>query len=279
MSAPRSLRNGVRNIVSTTTVSSSFTCGAGSMPWFCARPKSTNANSPPCERSKPVRSAAENFKLLIMHTRSTSAVLEMCSPSARPRTTGALARASGTSIEKPVVIKKRPSSSPLNGAMSASIWNRYLVSASSTPAKKAPSVSDRPSACVKADIEITVSSVIARKAVWSFAEATILKTGCSRKRPATPMRESAVTDLTAARRSAAPSCADGPPSSGVTTSNGTTARSWKSSMPKEARPNRVASSPFSERSWMTKADEERAKAPPRTTAAAALRPTSRANDE
>ena len=47
--------------------------------------------------------------------------------------------------------------------MSASIWYRYLVSASSTPARKAPSVSESPSACVNPDIPSTVSSVIARK--------------------------------------------------------------------------------------------------------------------
>ena len=35
-------------------------------------------------------------------------------------------------------------------------------------------------------------------------------------------------------------------------------------MPKEARPKREASSPFSERSWMTNAEEERARPPPST---------------
>ena len=35
----------------------------------------------------------------------------------------------------PVVMKKRPSSSPRKGAMSASIWKRNLVSAKRTPAR------------------------------------------------------------------------------------------------------------------------------------------------
>ena len=43
-------------------------------------------------------------------------------------------------------------------------------------------------------------------------------------------------------------------------------------MPKEARPNLDASSPFSESSWMTNADEESARPPPSTKAALALKP-------
>mmetsp|Transcript_39141 Transcript_39141/g.126572 ORF Transcript_39141/g.126572 Transcript_39141/m.126572 type:complete len:304 (+) Transcript_39141:214-1125(+) len=82
------------------------------------------------------------------------------------------------------------------------------------------------------------------------------------------MIASAEALLIAATRRAAPRAApDEPPSSGVTTRSGTTAMSWKSKMPKEARPKRVASSPFSDRSWITKAEEESARPPPKTTAA------------
>mmetsp|Transcript_45354 Transcript_45354/g.145960 ORF Transcript_45354/g.145960 Transcript_45354/m.145960 type:complete len:249 (-) Transcript_45354:562-1308(-) len=74
--------------------------------------------------------------------------------------------------------------------------------------------------------------------------------------------------LIAATRRAAPRAApDEPPRSGVTTRRGTTAMSWKSKMPKEARPKRVASSPFSDSSWITKAEEESARPPPKTMAA------------
>jgi len=43
------------------------------------------------------------------------------------------------SIEVPVVRKNNPSSKPLNGLMSASIWVLKFVSAKIAPAKKAPS--------------------------------------------------------------------------------------------------------------------------------------------
>jgi hypothetical protein len=47
-----------------------------------------------------------------------------------------------------------------------------VVSASRTPARNAPSVSERPSAAVKPLRPRTVSRVIARNEVWSFALAT-----------------------------------------------------------------------------------------------------------
>ena len=49
-----------------------------------------------------------------------------------------------TSIDMPTVMKNRPTSKPLNGAMSISTWWRYSVSDSSTPARKAPSAVDSP---------------------------------------------------------------------------------------------------------------------------------------
>ena len=44
----------------------------------------------------------------------------------------------------PTAMKNRPSSKPLNGSMSVSSSRRYSLSASSTPARKAPSAIDRP---------------------------------------------------------------------------------------------------------------------------------------
>jgi hypothetical protein len=44
----------------------------------------------------------------------------------------------------PTVMKKNPSRRPLKGAMSASIWYLYFVSASNSPARKAPRVLERP---------------------------------------------------------------------------------------------------------------------------------------
>ena len=61
----------------------------------------------------------------------------------------------------PTAMKKSPSSSPSNGAMSASIWWRYSESASSAPAMKAPSAADSPAASMTSATPTTVRSALA----------------------------------------------------------------------------------------------------------------------
>ena len=80
----------------------------------------------------------------------------------------------------------------------------YSFTHASYSVGKAPSVSDRPRACVNADIDRTVSSVMARKEVWSFAEATSLNARFKKRRPAIDIILSAAAALTAAERSATP---------------------------------------------------------------------------
>ena len=63
----------------------------------------------------------------------------------------------------PTAMKNRPSSRPLNGSMSVSSSRRYSLSASSTPARKAPSAIDRPTACISAAVATTSSSEAAVK--------------------------------------------------------------------------------------------------------------------
>ena len=58
----------------------------------------------------------------------------------------------------PTAMKNRPSSRPLNGSMSSSSSWRYSESASSTPARKAPSAIDRPTISISAAMPITSSS-------------------------------------------------------------------------------------------------------------------------
>jgi hypothetical protein len=52
------------------------------------------------------------------------------------------------SMLMPTAMKNRPSSRPLKGSMSVSSSRRYSLSASSTPARKAPSAIDRPTHCI-----------------------------------------------------------------------------------------------------------------------------------
>mmetsp|Transcript_35627 Transcript_35627/g.65276 ORF Transcript_35627/g.65276 Transcript_35627/m.65276 type:complete len:202 (-) Transcript_35627:572-1177(-) len=87
-------------------------------------------------------------------------------------------------------------------------------------------------------------------------------------RPITVIKPNAMPALAAASPSARSKAADPPlefASKGTTTSNGTTARSCRRRTPKEALPYLVASWPLSRTSCRTKAEEDKAKPPPRTT--------------
>ena len=67
------------------------------------------------------------------------------------------------SADIPTEMKNSPSSKPLNGSMSASSSWRYSESASSTPARKAPSDIDSPTEVMSSEVPITTSSVAAVK--------------------------------------------------------------------------------------------------------------------
>ena len=62
----------------------------------------------------------------------------------------------------PIVMKKRPRRRPRKGAMSDSICRWYSVSASRSPARKAPSSMDRPAIWVSSLVPSATSSVVAR---------------------------------------------------------------------------------------------------------------------
>ena len=148
----------------------------------------------------------------------------------------------------PTAMKNSPSSRPLNGSISASSACRYSDSASSTPARKAPSAIDRPTACISSAVTTTVSSVIAVKASRMPLAATSRSSRLSSSRP--PITTAASTATTLAMPSAmsvplAPSMP--PPSRGTSASIGIAARSWNSSTEKAARPCRAVSWPFSAR--------------------------------
>eukprot|EP01018_Ginkgo_biloba_P001824 Gb_08654 [translate_table: standard] len=118
---PTSLRKGVKAIDKTTTMMSSLFNSSGRTPSLFAREKTTKANSPPCERSNPIRTLSCKES----PTRGPMAViinvLITISPPKRERTLGHSRTRSWMSIDVPVVTKKRPRSRPLNGRMSASI--------------------------------------------------------------------------------------------------------------------------------------------------------------
>ena len=144
--------------------------------------------------------------------------------------------------DMPTDMKNSPSSRPLNGSMSASRAWRYSESASSTPARKAPSAIDRPSDCITSETATTTSSAMAVNSSRVLVSATIAeriaqdvaaadadgdedarrpwRRPAGRRRRCRPRRRR--------RRAAAPAA-----------SSGIAARSWNSRMEKAARPWRV----------------------------------------
>ena len=83
----------------------------------------------------------------------------------------------------PTAMKKRPSRRPLNGSISVSSSRRYSLSASSTPARKAPSAIDRPTASISAAVATTSSSEAAVKISGVSLRAIQRSIGRSSKRP------------------------------------------------------------------------------------------------
>ena len=87
------------------------------------------------------------------------------------------------SMLMPTAIKKRPSSRPLKGSMSVSSSRRYSLSASSTPAKKAPRAIDKPTNCMSEAIPTTSSKDAAVKISGVSLLAIQPSTGRNSRRP------------------------------------------------------------------------------------------------
>mmetsp|Transcript_47734 Transcript_47734/g.144334 ORF Transcript_47734/g.144334 Transcript_47734/m.144334 type:complete len:229 (-) Transcript_47734:349-1035(-) len=115
----------------------------------------------------------------------------------------------------------------------------------------------------------TVKRIRPTKASCDCAPDTRSKAGFRRNFPATAIVPSAMTALTKAEVSAEARPSPPPARIGVTTNKGTTARSCRSSTPKDDLPKSVESSSLSFRSWRTNAELESASPPPSTTIAAA----------
>src|SRR5208283_4420240 len=86
-----------------------------------------------------------------------------------PASTPGCASASDRSADMPTEIKKNPSSSPSNGAMSASSSWRYSDPDSSTPAMNAPSDGDSPPSVANVAAPTTISSETAVNTSGVFA--------------------------------------------------------------------------------------------------------------
>ncbi len=144
----------------------------------------------------------------------------------------------------PTAMKNRPSSRPLNGSMSVSSSRRYSLSASSTPARKAPSAIDRPTNCISAAIATISSSDAAVNISGVLLLAIQRSRGRSSRRPPRTMPPTTATIFAASsqRPAAAMSLASGMlPKRGSRARMGIAATSWNSRMENPACPLAVGS--------------------------------------
>ena len=165
----------------------------------------------------------------------------------------------------PTEMKKKPSSRPSNGSMSACSSWRYSDSDSSTPAMKAPSDGDRPATVASKAVPATMSSATVVNTSGVFAPPMARNSGRSRKRP--PIRMTAMA--AAARATSSQGTWSGtlsPASSGTSATSGMNARSWNSSTANASRPARLVSRSRSASIGSTIAVEDIARPAPSTTA-------------
>mmetsp|Transcript_27447 Transcript_27447/g.69810 ORF Transcript_27447/g.69810 Transcript_27447/m.69810 type:complete len:263 (+) Transcript_27447:333-1121(+) len=117
---PVSASTGVTAMDSTTTMISTWLRFSGRILSELASESSTNANSPPWDSMKPVRSDSLRDSPNAGPSAEMTLVLTTSSPASINPMTSQLLRSTSMLMDEPVVTKNRPSSSPLNGRMSAS---------------------------------------------------------------------------------------------------------------------------------------------------------------
>ena len=166
----------------------------------------------------------------------------------------------------PIVMKNSPSNTSWNGRMSVSTWCLNSVSAINMPATKAPSASDRP----KCSVSQARPSVTSSRFSTNSSSLRRRATSVSHQRitfwPPTSSRVSTENAFNPAQASDAAMSAPLELSAGISTSSGTTARSWNSSAPITRRPCPLSSSSRSAISLTTIAVLLIAIAPPSTSA-------------
>ncbi len=194
-------------------------------------------------------------------------------PSTSPAATSATRPGSAASLDRsraaPTDTKNRPSSSPLKGSTVTSISRLYSVSASSSPAMKAPSAIDRPLTAATALVPISTNRQAAMKNSVERVAATRWNSGRSTSRPRPTM--AAMASAAGASVQSRPGTA--PPASRLARNEapnrrGATARSWNSSTAKAVRPAPEFSRLRSASSGITIAVEDRASVPPSSAATA-----------
>jgi hypothetical protein len=193
------------------------------------------ANSPPWHSAAARLRADSPLWPVARASAHSTAAFDAIRPSTAPTMRTGLDAIKPRSTDMPTEMKNRPSNRPLNGWMFASSSWRYSESASSTPARKAPSDMDSPTPLIRRDTPITTSNAAAVKISWILDWAMRCSTGRSSRRP--PATTAAMTaSASAAESSGSPLRTAPGPSRGTNASSGMTDRSWNSRMANAERP-------------------------------------------
>jgi len=143
------MRKGAASIDNTMLARMGLIHSGATRPRSPPRVSSTKPNSPACARYRPVRSATPGAALKARASTATSANLISSGSVLNSSTSNHCSATGCQSSFMPMVMKNRPSSTSWKGRMSVSTWCLYSVSATSMPATKAPSASDRPALSVR----------------------------------------------------------------------------------------------------------------------------------
>ena len=183
MRLPSATTTGVSIIVTPATMIMNWATSPGRMPSASATPTTMKANSPDCDNKNPTCTATERGCPKRRAKTPATTPLSAISPMTDSTTQIARSATAAKSTLMPTVMKNRPSKSPLNGWMSVSTWWRNSVSASSRPAKNAPSAIDSPAMLVRVAIPNVTRSVVATKSSALRVPAITRNSGCSARRP------------------------------------------------------------------------------------------------
>jgi hypothetical protein len=233
-------------------------------PFDCASRVSTNPNSPNCASPTPASHATRDGKRMAMAASVASNPFATRKPDQqrRPERLRATTR---TSKSMPRDTKKMLTNASRSGRMSPMARCPYSVSATTMPPRNAPSASDKPSerrqpGGADAQAEDREQEHLAAR-LASTHPSTFGTTNRARWRPTDTTTTAAFPsrpDATAARLRRARAA----PSSGTTSTIGTTQRSWKMSVPTMNRPWGASSSRRSARARSTIAVLESANTKP-----------------
>ena len=258
-------RKGVASIDSTMLARIGLShCGA-TRPLMAPSASSTKPNSPACARYSPVRSAtpgaAPNRRVSPATRMNLASTGSVVSSSTRNQ----LSSTGRQSSFMPTVMKNSPSSTSWKGRMSVSTWCLNSVSATSMPATKAPSASDSPACSVIQARPSVISSRFSTNSSSLLRRATIVSHQRMARRPPTSRIVSSAAALTQASARAQAMSLPLEFSAGISTSSGTTAKSWNSSTPMTRLPCSLSTSSRSAISLTTMAVLDIAIAAPSTT--------------